>query len=145
MTKPSEEVQERAAQRLALMAEAGLEGGHVLFRGDELERVEWFKPTWRIDFSTLGDVEVCVPPPSAFASREELVDACRLEIWDGLYRRGVSMKAQLPGWFENVRDPATLRNMAGWLWDEEAEQEWRERIDAEWPPLSAIPTNGGEA
>jgi hypothetical protein len=92
----------------------------------------------------LGDVEVSVPPPSAFASREELVDACRLEIWDGLYRRGDSMKAQLPQWFglfrdrDNPEDPAVLRNMTGWLWDEEAEREWRERIDDQWPPLSLV-------
>jgi hypothetical protein len=140
MPDPSKAAQENAAKRLAHMAHAGLAGGRALFRGDELERVEWFKTTWRTDFRRSGDLEVSVPPPFAFESEEELLDACRVEIEDALYNRGDLYKAEMAGLFEFYRrshdDPKydsaeimrRLQSMAGWLHDDEAERDWRARL-----------------
>jgi hypothetical protein len=140
MSEPSKQAQERAVERLALMAEVGLAGGHALFRGDELDRVEWFKLSWGIDHRHPGDVDVPVPPPSAFEDREELIDACRAELWDALHNRGDMYQAELPGMFEFFQeskdDPKydsaeilrRMKAMAGWLHDDAAERDWKARL-----------------
>jgi hypothetical protein len=158
MTKPTDAQIDQAAETLARMAEIpGLERGIAIFKND-FKRVEWYTPLWKIsDFAEFPyDVEARIPWASSYDSRAELFEVCRWEVEEGLYDRDAQVTRMLPFIFdymkeakegkrpEGTRTPDDLRQMVALLDDEVAVRQWRERIDAEWPLLSAVPTNGGE-
>jgi hypothetical protein len=150
MAEPSKEAQARAAETLAKLGGIpGLEGGIAVFRGDELERVRWYEVTREQDRLD-GGIRAHVPPVSAYEYHNELIEACRSEIWDGIYERNDAARDVLPHWFELLKkeggsygyvDPPRLRQLVGWITDGVAQEKWRARIDAEWPRLSAVGVN----
>lgn len=128
MRWPTDEELRRATETLATLAGIpGLEGGRALFKGDGLERVEWYRLSWGFDPGESGDVEVHVPPSSAYHSEDELLDACRREIVEGLLDRSDQATIMLPVLFEHG-NYESVRKRIGVLSDEVAKRQWNERL-----------------
>jgi hypothetical protein len=134
MPGPEQVKIERAAKALSRLSGVhGLEGGVLVFLPDW--RAHWCKLGG--EPGGIGDVEARVPPPSAYGSQEELLEACRLELDEALYARSSRVARTLPDWFELTKergdDPSRLFEMVDWLSDDVEAGEWRERLEREWP------------
>jgi hypothetical protein len=145
---PTDEQIDQAAETLCRMAEIpGLERGRAIFKPD-FKRVEWYSPLW----NTSGfedypyDLEAHIPHGPSYDSRSELFKACKWEIDDALWAQKHQVEAALPPLFEVMKErgpspdamqPDDLRQWADLIGDDD----WRRRIDDEWPPLTET---GGE-
>jgi hypothetical protein len=147
---PTDAQIDQMAETLCRMAEVpGLDRGRAIFKhAHDLNRVEWYSLTWEtFGFADPLDLEVHVPHGPSYDSRAELFGVCKWEIDDALWLREYKVASELPVYFELLRErgvpkvgtqPHHLREMAGVLHCMADGEEWRRRIDDEWPPLTLV-------